>query len=369
MKLRDYQLEALRAWKGSGERGVVVMPTGTGKTYVALAAIREELQRGGSVAVIVPTIVLAHQWKQKLREVGVACALYYGEEKALGRVTVFVLNSAFLNMRLLNHFSLIVIDEVHHLNTENGWGRLLDHLSGKRVLGLTATPDPRVRLKVAYRLGVAAARARGALSDVQVIPYVVSLTPSERARLSRIEDELRRVARALEHARHRNPALAAELEHRLKVLANRRKQLMSEVEAKKDAVLEIARSHPGERVLVFCESIRGAEGIRRHLVEHGVRAAVYHSKLNGRGRAVLSEWGKSYQVLVAVRALDEGVDVPECGTGVIVATGKSDRQLIQRIGRVLRFQPGKVARIYVVVGGGTYEVSILAKIRRLVHAS
>jgi superfamily II DNA or RNA helicase len=369
MILRPYQAEALEAWKRSGMRGIVVMPTGAGKTYLGLAAMKEELDRGGSVAVLVPTIVLAEQWRQRIWEtLHVRAALYCTTEKALGRVTVFVVNSAYLYRDLLRPFTLVILDEAHHLGAPK-WREIVNQLNGKRILGLTATPE-NAPLPVVYKMLIAHARANGAVADIEVIPYYVSLTVEEWAAYSEIERKIRETARALRYAETRGSAReAAELEQVMKILTGKRRQLMSEVTAKRHAVLEIAMKHRGERVLVFTESIRGAEAIRSALTSAGIRAATYHSKMPKHLRSmVLAGWGRSFEVLVAVRSLDEGVDVPEVRIGIIVATGKSVRQLTQRMGRLIRPKPGKKALLYVVIARGTYETSILARIRRIAYA-
>jgi superfamily II DNA or RNA helicase len=368
IQLRPYQAEALSAWKKSGERGVIVLPTGTGKTYIGLAAMKEELERGGSVAVLVPTIVLAEQWRRRAWEtLHVRAALYCTTEKALGRVTVFVVNSAYLYRDLLRPFTLVIIDEAHHLGAPK-WREIIAQLNGKRILGLTATPE-NAPLPVVYKMLIAHARASGAVADLEVIPYFVSLTREEWVAYSEIERKIRETARALRYAESRgNSREVAELDRALKILTGKRRQLMSEVVAKRHAVLEIAMRHRGERILVFCESIRGAEAIRSVLTEAGLRAATYHSKMPKSLRSlVLAEWGKSFEVLVAVRSLDEGVDVPEVKIGIVVATGKSVRQLTQRMGRLIRPRRAR-ALLYVVVARGTYELSILARIRRIAYA-
>jgi len=370
MQLRPYQSEALSAWKRAGERGVIVLPTGTGKTFIGLAAMKEELERGGSVAVLVPTIVLAEQWRQKIWEVlHVRAALYCTTEKALGRVTVFVVNSAYLHSELLKPFTLIILDEAHHLGAPR-WKEIIKSVNGKKILGLTATPE-NAPLPVVYKMLIAHARASGAVADLEVIPCFVGLTREEWVAYSEIERKIMEAARALRYAEASGSAReVAELERVLKILTAKRRQLMSEVIAKRHAVLEIAAKHPGERILVFCESIRGAEAIKEVLMKAGIRAATYHSKMPKHVRStVLALWGRAFNVLVAVRSLDEGIDVPEVRVGVIVASGMTVRQLTQRMGRLIRPQPGKRALLYVVLARGTYETSILARIRRIAYGN
>jgi superfamily II DNA or RNA helicase len=362
--LRDYQVEALEAWHRNGMRGIVVQSTGTGKTYLAIKAIGDELEEGGTVAVIVPTIELAYQWRNRIADyLNVEPALYYGYEKNIGQVTIFVVNSAYANLDLLKNFSLIVLDEAHHYSAPS-WSRVIDTIRDKKVLGLTATPEKPV-LPIVTKMSVADARARGAVVDVEVIPVYASLSDDERLEYNEIEERMREVRDNLRQAEAWGDKKEAERLNRLYViLANKRKQLMSNIEDKRRKVVEIAGKHPGEKILVFTESVEGAEKIAEELNRNGIPAESYHSKKPKRIReTLLRDWGKRFRVLVAVRSLDEGIDVPDASVAVIVASGKTIRQLTQRLGRILRPAPGKTkAYMYVVLGDDTYERSILSQL-------
>jgi superfamily II DNA or RNA helicase len=368
LELRDYQKEAIEKWKQRGQKGILVLPTGTGKTYIALAVIREEISQSGKVAVIVPTIVLANQWQQKIYEyVGVKPALYYTHEKSIGKITIFVVNSAYLNRHLLQYFSLVIVDEIHHLSAPT-WRQIVDAIKdNKKILGLTATPENAV-LPVVYYMGIGKAREKRAVVDIEIRPCFAELTLAERMQYEQVDQAVRDIARKLDSARAIGDKTAVEvLDRKLKIMANKRKQLMSEVKDKAIKVLEIARKHSNEKILVFTESIKGAERIAQVLNDNGVKSMTIHSQKGKTIRnTILQEWGKSFRVLIAVRSLDEGVDIPDVSIGVIVATGKTVRQLTQRLGRILRPAPGKAKAImYVVVARNTYETSILWKINKV----
>jgi superfamily II DNA or RNA helicase len=373
VELRDYQREAVEAWRRAGRRGVVVMPTGTGKTYVALRVILDALAANPRtrVAVIVPLIELAHQWRRRMLELGLYPTLYYGEEKRVSRVTIFVINSAYLNLRLLRLFDLIIIDEVHHLKGES-FQRIVHEIKDKEVLGLTATPELgaiQYHIPVVYRMSYNEARERGAIVDIDVVPVYVDMTPEERSEYLDIEERMENVAKMIERLRgsddQEDKAELEELEQTYRILADKRKRLMSRIGEKRRRVVEIARMHAGERVMVFTESIESAEAIKSELLASGIRAETYHSqKSDAVRKRILATWGKAFTVLVTVRALDEGIDVPEVGVAIIVASGTSTRQITQRLGRILRPAHGKEkAKLYVLVARGTYETTILEKIR------
>jgi len=368
LELRDYQKVAIEKWKQRGQKGIIVLPTGTGKTYIALAVINEEIrQNGGKVAVIVPTIVLANQWQQKIYEyVGIKPALYYTHEKGIGKITVFVVNSAYLNRHLLQYFSLVIVDEIHHLSAPT-WKQIVEAIKDKKVMGLTATPENAI-LPIVYYMGIGLAREKKAVVSVEIKPVYAELTPLERYQYEQVDQAIKDIARKLESAKAYGDKTSAEiLDRKLKIMANKRKQLMSEVKDKAIKVLEIARKHSNEKILVFTESIKGAEKIAQVLNDNGIKSMTIHSQ---KGKAIrntiLQEWGKSFRVLIAVRSLDEGVDIPDVSIGVIVATGKTIRQLTQRLGRILRPAPNKEKAImYVVLARNTYETSILWKLNKV----
>jgi len=367
LELRDYQKEAIEKWRQRGQRGILVLPTGTGKTYIALAVIKEEIGQNGKVAVIVPTIVLAQQWQSKIYQyVGIKPSLYYTHEKGIGKITIFVVNSAYLNRHLLQYFSLVVVDEIHHLSAPT-WKQIVEVIKDKKVMGLTATPENAI-LPIVYYMGIGLAREKKAVVNVEIRPVFAELTYGERIQYEQIDQAIRDIARKLDSAKAYGDKTAIEtLDRKLKIMANKRKQLMSEVKDKAIKVLEIARVHPNEKILVFTESIKGAERIAQVLNDNGIKSMTIHSQKGKATRnAILQEWGKGFRVLIAVRSLDEGVDIPDVSIGIIVATGKTIRQLTQRLGRILRPAPNKEKAImYVVLARNTYETSILWKINKV----
>jgi superfamily II DNA or RNA helicase len=156
------------------------------------------------------------------------------------------------------------------------------------------------------------------------------------------------------------------LEKLLKKYINRRRMLLSRLEAKRQAVYDIVNRHPGERILVFSESIESIEALKRYLLERGVKAETYHSNKPEHVRdLIFRRWGLDFSVLLSCRALDEGIDVPECGIAVMIASGMSVRQLVQRKGRIMRPREGKVARLYIVYAHGSIETKIPMKVKAI----
>jgi superfamily II DNA or RNA helicase len=247
------------------------------------------------------------------------------------------------------------------------WKQIVEAIKDKKVMGLTATPENAI-LPIVYYMGIGLAREKKAVVSVEIKPVYAELTPLERYQYEQVDQAIKDIARKLESAKAYGDKTSAEtLDRKLKIMANKRKQLMSEVKDKAIKVLEIARKHSNEKILVFTESIKGAERIAQVLNDNGIKSMTIHSQ---KGKAIrntiLKEWGNSFRVLIAVRSLDEGVDIPDVSIGVIVATGKTIRQLTQRLGRILRPAPNKEKAImYVVLARNTYETSILWKLNKV----
>jgi superfamily II DNA or RNA helicase len=184
--LRDYQQTALGLWNGAGRRGVVALPTGSGKTVVALGAIATA---ASSALCLVPTRVLLHQWRDKLAEHHPGPIGVLGDgARTLEPVTVATFESAFRHMdRIGNRFELLIVDEAHHFGT-GVRDEALEMCLAPARLGLTATPpsgEAEARLAeligpIVYRLGVADL-AGTFLSSYEIVPVHVELDLDERA--------------------------------------------------------------------------------------------------------------------------------------------------------------------------------------------
>jgi len=382
--LRPYQEKGFEAWL-ENRRGILLMATATGKTILALHAIRK---LGVHSLVVVPTIQLAWQWIGEFKKYGVTAGIWYGDRKDVRPVMVMVYNSAVIvlddpNVKaLLDRFGLVVFDEIHHLGGGE-FGKLRTLVNdGRAVLGLTASlregsvEHGRIldAIPIVYRFGVADALAVKAVAPIIIEPVLATMAGGERQRYDDLSEKIRKGMRNLRV--HDITAVARMATHAgndgwtaravLSAITNR-KMLMSHIVDKIPKALSVIQRHPGERVLLFSESIDAIESMETYLREVHVRAAVYHSEQPvAMRRMTLADWGRSFDVLLSVRALDEGIDVPEVAVGLIVASGRSERQLIQRIGRIIRPMPGKTARIYVVYCQATIEDKVFAGVREIV---
>jgi len=364
LKLRDYQRDAKGKWL-ERRRGIIVMPTGTGKTYVAISIIQDYLRENKRVAVVVPTIPLMRQWRQKLKEYGIECGLFYSRKKESYRVTIFVLKSALLYVDKLRRYDLIIFDEVHHLASKQCI-KVLETVKDKDLLGLTASLerfDKRHYLILRYMpiccyMSLSEARERGIVATrVRVIEVPAELTIEEYKRYNEIESRIKLLIASSDSIE--------DVEDELTPLLTLRRLICSNSRNKVSLVLEICRSLP-DRIILFSESIFSIESLFTHLMRNNVSARVYHSLIPlSKRKMVLELWKKNrFKVLLACRALDEGIDVPEVRNCIILCSSLSVRQLIQRLGRVLR-PKRDVVNIYVIYAKHTYEERVKEEVKRL----
>ncbi|HEX2191093.1 MAG TPA: DEAD/DEAH box helicase [Longimicrobiaceae bacterium] len=380
---RGYQREALERWAAAGHRGTVVLPTGAGKTLVALLAVAAG---GRGTCVVAPTQALVGQWFSQLADAFGAerVGAFYSAEKEVRPVTVTTYHSAFaLLERRGADFDLLVLDEAHHLaDTAEGeakaWHDALRIAPATRRLGLTATyPDGRdAELRrlvgpVVYR------RAVGEMTNAELARFAlvrvpVALEPDEaEAYRQRTEEYEAYVAergwgevptgefwplfmaetRGVPRARR---AFRAWLE---------RERVVATSAAKLREAERILRLFPAETAVLFCGSAEAAEAVSRRLAIPVVTAGTPASER----KAVLDALAAGEMRAVAsVRVLDEGWDVPSAKLGIVLgdSTRGSPRQFAQRLGRLLRRQGDSVASMFEVVAAGTHEFFLSQRRRK-----
>jgi len=373
---RDYQREALQRWLAAGGRGTIVLPTGSGKTYVAILAVD---WIGSGACVVAPTRALVAQWFGQLADAfGVErVGAYYGDEKEVRSITVTTYHSAFaLLERWGARFDLLVLDEAHHLaDTAAGearaWHDALRIAPAARRLGLTATyPDGhdgelrRLVGPIAYR------RSIGEMADAELAAYAIerrfiSLTPDERRRYDACTLTHESFMETRGYAdRFPSPGDAWRVfmaETRRDPSARRafrafleRERIVALAERKLEEAERLLRLYPAERAILFCGGTYAAERISRRLAIPMVSA---HTPASERTAVLRAIEAGEIRAVASVRVLDEGWDVPSAKLGIILGDTSrgGQRQHIQRLGRLLRRQGDRVASMYELVAAGTYE--------------
>ncbi len=372
--LRPEQDAALAAWRAAGRRGQIVMPTGTGKTEVALAAMAET---GASSLVVAPVRDLMYQWHRRiLRGLGYDAGVAGDSLFNVKPVTVTTYDSAYIHMGEFGaRFELVVFDEVHHLPGRCRREAALLCAAPMR-LGLTATPErsdgldadlDRLVGPVVYRQEISQARGR-TLAEYNVVRVPVALNDAEQAAYDEAVRVVSFFIAAKRHAKkdYNWQDLCAESgkdpEARTAQRAYYAKKAIEDRAAEKQRVLEdLFRLHAGERVLVFAGSNAMAMEVSRRFL---VPTLLAHSRKRER-LAVLDGFAAGrFPVIVANQVLDEGVDVPEAKVAVVIGGQASTRQAKQRLGRILRRTGEAKAVLYEVVCEDTKEVERSRQRRR-----
>ena len=355
--LRGYQESAVKATLRA-KRGTIKAATGTGKTIIAIEWIR---QLGLDTLIIVPTQALIFQsWAPKLQDAGMLdVGQYYAYSKSSGPVMITTYNSAISHPELIERADAIVLDEVHHLGAKTALMRILPRLKDKEyVLGLSAVPERGdmthdfflKEFPICYDLGLGEAVQSGIVSPLEVIPIPAEMTSAERksyeANTALIKSAFKFCGPNISNwMRYYNPDTKQFVGRKGMLAITRRKKLLSRIDEKKAKILEIISKHDGDRVLLFSESVQAIEEIKEYLSANNVRSETFHSHIEPwRKMEILQEWGRNFEVLLSVRALEEGLDVEEVAVGILITSGKSKRQFIQRIGRIIRRVEGKVAK-------------------------
>ncbi len=370
--LRWYQREALAAWAAAGRRGVIALPTGAGKTLLAVAAIAN--CRVPTLC-LVPTRVLLDQWARVLASHVEEIGRLGDGSHTLGPVTVATYASAIAwAPKIGDRFGLVVVDEAHHVGASCP-GDVLEMLVADARLGLTATPplgDAALAVErhlgpVVYALAVDDL-VGDALADFDLVTIPIRLTASERARY----DEARRqFAPAFTAFQRAAPgadwaafvAAAMRTDGGRQVLAAWRtsRSILAYPDDKRRVLRDLLGRHTGQRTLVFTPDNRTTYEIARELLVHPIT-----HEIGRRERARILERFRAGEldVLVSAQVLDEGLDVPEAEIAIIVGGSASARRHVQRIGRVLRPTPGKQARVYELAVDDTIEVDHVRRRRQ-----
>lgn len=328
--LRPEQQAAVEAWRKAGGRGVIVMPTGTGKTEVALAAMAECRT---ATLVVAPVRDLMYQWHQRiLRRLGVDAGIVGDSLHKIMPVTVTTYDSAYIHMAELgDRFGLVIFDEAHHLPGRS-YREAAMMCAAPLRMGLSATPERpdgrHVDLDeligpVVYRQEISQARGR-TLADYEVVRIAVHLSDDEQQRYEAAGRIVRqfiteRRAKLAEDLGLAGDKQAARKVHyswedvcaetgsdpaaRRAMVALRFKQSIEDRAAEKLRVLEdLFRLHAGERILVFAgtpilialpkRSLRDGASAGPETIVYNtapkvqqVLEALEHARLHGQGKA------------------------------------------------------------------------------------
>jgi superfamily II DNA or RNA helicase len=366
----DYQLEALSAWDNAQQCGSIVLPTGSGKTYVAIQAIHRVNR---SAIIIAPTIDLLHQWYARLVNVfETDIGVYYGGEKLVLPITVTTYHSSGdLIAQHGNAFKLIIFDEVHHLPAPS-WGETALMSPSPSRLGLTATyPEAHEqengRWRVDELIGPIVYQKRIAeltgnrLADYRTERIRIDLSPDERQSYDADYAIYAGFFRSRQLRRTHGAQWLMELmrlsafdqQARRALLARQRiLNLVAGAEGKLATLDKLLREFAHEQALIFTENNAVVYQIAR---QHLIPALTYETKAAERKHLLEGFQNGQYKALVTSKVLNEGVDVPEAKVAIVLGGTASAREYIQRLGRVLRKKGNRKAILFEIIARNTVD--------------
>ena len=372
---RSHQVDALEAWVKNSRRGIFEHATGSGKTFTAMCAIRDALEKQETVIVLVPSKDLLNQWYKELRQTITDIEVYYllcGDgnikwrqagglsvwttpTKNQYRIILATMDTAcskeFLGKVVQGEHLFLVADELHRLGSESR-RKALTLITGPR-LGLSATP---------YRYGDAIGTAAlleyfggiipppftlddaiksEVLTHYFYHPQRLSLTPTEQAAWDEITEKISRIvarsagAEASVANAFNNP--------RLKQLLINRARIIKNASGKVALAIDTLKKHfsKGQRWIIYCDNIRQLKAVLNGALAAGFDAYEYYAEMRGDRDMTLSYFTSNGGILISIKCLDEGVDIPSTTHALILASSQNPREFIQRRGRILRRSDNK----------------------------
>jgi len=367
-----HQQDALDQWEDRGRRGILEHATGSGKTFTALCAIREALKRDETPVIFVPSTDLLSQWKKELKTTNQDLdpdVLICGDDNTRWRrnsllrdwtraseETRIVLStmqtgrtSTFRALLSGGDHIFIIADEVHRIGSPENQ-KLLRIESGPR-LGLSATPrragDPDgTDAIMQYFEGIVQPpfTLTDAINAKRLTPYyyhihTTGLTPDEREDWLELSKDISSRYARLASNDESNIWESESLKHLLIQRANIVKQARNKIELAYNVIRE--HYEPGHRWLVYCSDLEQLSAVCQRLRAADYNVLEYHSKMDGNREQTIRYFERNGGIIVSIKCLDEGVDIPNATHALILASSKNPREFIQRRGRVLRKSDNK----------------------------
>ena len=356
------QSNALNAWHTAGYRGSIIAGTGFGKSRCGVLAVAHALTDGGRGIVLVPTNQLQDQFADEFRK--------WGKEHVLSRVEILCYQSAHKLQD--QHYDIVVCDEVH-LGLSPVYRRFFESNTYDKLLCMTATPpeEPEYRellerlAPTVYTITLDQCVQKGLVAPYKILEVPVMLTEVEQKAytahnrsfvhqkymlgghnaFNMANDILRDKAGQFGPA---DKKAAAQFFNAIR----KRKAVVQHASNKLEIAKQIADSHKGEKILTFS----GTNDFTNQMAAK-LDGMIYHSGKTKKQREKTLEEFKSTDgaILCSTKALNQGFDVPDVGIGIIAGLESKALPMIQRVGRLIRFRPGKQGIVYILYVAGSQE--------------
>ena len=378
-QLRDYQKKAMQAWQHASNRGMIILPTGAGKSHIGLFTITLIQKR---TLIVVPTIELMEQWHQRictsfkldsnkvpLKEL---FGRFGGNHKNIRPITITTYNSGYLYLKKFqNYFGLLIFDEVHHLAGKK-FRKIAEGTIAQARMGLTATLQESDDLysilskivgPIVYQESKEVLTESGNLAEFEHRKVRVKLLPEiyknyldeqmiYKTYLKKFGFQSNAFQQMIFRA-NRDPEAKRAI-----IAYNRARKISFNAENKINAIQNLFSHHPKDRILLFCENIEFIEKISQYFL---IPTLTSRTPTSERKKIMQHFREGHYRILASGKVLDEGIDVPEANVGIIISGTGTKRQFIQRLGRLLRPMPDKKAYLYEIITSKTSEISLASK--------
>ena len=372
---REYQREAVDAWHQSGRRGAVILPTGSGKSFVAELAIEETAR---ATLVVAPTLDLVGQWHDRLKTAfGCPVGMLGGGHHEIEDITVSTYDSAAIHLgRYGNRFGLMVFDEVHHLGAPGYLSAAASSIAPYR-LGLTATWDADAEREdalievlgdIVYEKGITELSGEF-LAEYQTVRIPVNLSPEEQERYDLARNTFKQFVASKRIPLGSPRGWQTFLRHAAQSKAGRAafqayqesRRIAHGTEQKLDMLAELLGKEHGRRTIVFTHDNETAYRVSRTFL---VPCISHQTDIKER-RAILEAFESGVLPVIATsRVLNEGVDMPAAEVAIVLSGTGTVREHVQRLGRILRPAADKQAVLYEIVAADTAEVRTSSRRRK-----
>ena len=378
---RPHQVNALEAWVKNGRRGIFEHATGSGKTFTAMCAIHDAFKRNEVVLILVPSRDLLKQWDRELRETLREDIIYYllcgdknnewkkpdslaawtSDGSSTHRIILATMDTAcsddFSKNISQGEHLFVVADEVHRLGSPRR-RNFLNIEAGAR-LGLSATPrrygDPEGTAALFDYFGgivpppytLDDAIKSGVLTRYFYNPLTITLTQKEQEEWNAITEQIGHLVAHLTSGENADINIASNT--RLKQLLIKRAHIVKTASSKVPLAINLLLKEyvRGQNWIIYCDNITQLKKVLNSAINAGLDAFEYYADMEGDRDETLRYFSKNGGILVSIKCLDEGVDIPSVTHALILASSQNPREFIQRRGRILRNSPGKLfAHLY-----------------------
>jgi len=375
-ELMKHQVDVIDSWIENRYFGIIKHATGSGKTFTGINAIKKWLENHNTAIVLVPSVLLLEQWieeiEEEIRDADIVKAgggvpkknwntiLRFLTSKNNSNKTVVVstiptaLTIDFKNSVSWSSDILLVVDEVHNMGSPKAL-TFLDINVGA-ALGLSATPERYGDLdgtKAIFEFFGKILTPEFKISDAidcgRLVPYIhepleVTLSSTEEEEYSKLSLKISKIYSIIESKSH-----DSDLKQQLELLLFARAKIIKKAENKIPVAYEVLKKNykEGEHWLVYCQDSDHLKTARQFFKDNGIKTLEYMSSMSGDRVSTLNYFKENGGILVAIKCLDEGIDIPYLQHAIILSSSQNPREHIQRRGRVLRKSKNKnLATIY-----------------------